>query len=348
MVQHAVFRGVMAAALALAGWPLGLWVGERVGDPGYVPWGLALTLFGLVLGTLVAPYLLVYPVRWALRKLKALPTSTLALGVAGLLVGLSAAALLSVSLGRVPGAAGWVVPIVVSLALGGLGTLLFIARGKTLAEQVPALRQSGVQSKASNGMILVDTSAIIDGRITDVVAAGFLQGTLGVPRFILDELRRIADSSDVLRRNRGRRGLEVLNQLRQDSKLPLQILDVDGRDRTEVDVRLVSLARDMGAAILTTDFNLNRVAELQGVRVLNLNALANAVKPLVLSGEEMSVRVIQEGREAGQGVGFLDDGTMVVVEGGKRHINTHLDVTVIRILPTTAGRIIFAQPKGVQ
>ena len=348
MVKQVAVRVVGAALLGLASWPVGMLVGGRAGDPGYLPWGLVFTLFGLVLGALLSPYLLLYPVAWTLRKIDRLPVSTLLLGVTGLLAGLVAAALLSVSLGRIPGTAGWIIPIIISVGLGGLGAGLFVARGQVLATQVPALRHANLVAQSPNGMILMDTSAIIDGRISDVAATGFVQGTFGVPRFILDELRHIADSSDTMRRNRGRRGLEILNQLQRDSRVPVQILDVDGRDGMEVDARLVHLARQMGAAILTTDFNLNRVAELQGVRVLNINELANAIKPAVLSGQEMSVRVIQEGKEANQGVAFLDDGTMVVVDGGKRYINSNLDVAVTRVLQTAAGRIIFAQPKGAQ
>jgi uncharacterized protein YacL len=189
----------------------------------------------------------------------------------------------------------------------------------------------------------MDTSAIIDGRIADISKTGFVHGTMIIPRFILDELRHVADSSDALRRNRGRRGLEILNKLRREAEVPIQILDVDAPEDPEVDAKLVTLAKNLKANILTTDFNLDRVAELQGVRVLNINELANALKPVVLPGEEMVVLIIQEGKEFGQGVGFLDDGTMVVVEGGKRHINSHLDVSVTRVLQTAAGRIIFAQ-----
>ena len=174
--------------------------------------------------------------------------------------------------------------------------------------------------------IIVDTSAIIDGRIAEIVESGFIYGTLVVPRFVLDELQHIADSSDTLRRNRGRRGLEILSRMQKDSR------DA-GRDRrgrrpevAEVDAKLVALARARSRAILTNDYNLNRVAELQGVRVMNINSLANAVKPAVLPGEELRVRVIQEGKEAGQGVGFLDDGTMIVVEGGARYIDHDVDV----------------------
>ena len=193
--------------------------------------------------------------------------------------------------------------------------------------------------------IVVDTSAIIYGRIAEIVESGFIYGTLVIPRFVLDELQHIADSSDALRRNRGRRGLEILNRMQKEPGTPVEIVEDAIPDVSEVDAKLVALALARSRVILTNDFNLNRVAELQGVRVMNINSLANAVKPAVLPGEELRVRVIQEGKEAGQGVGFLDDGTMIVVEGGARHIDKDLDVAVTRVLQTVAGRMIFAQPR---
>ena len=179
---------------------------------------------------------------------------------------------------------------------------------------------------AGDPRIVVDTSAIIDGRIAEIVESGFIYGTLVVPRFVLDELQHIADSSDTLRRNRGRRGLEILTRMQKEPATPVEIVEDDVPECAEVDAKLVALARARSRVILTNDFNLNRVAELQGVRVMNINSLANAVKPAVLPGEELRVRVIQEGKEAGQGVGFLDDGTMIVVEGGARHMDRELDV----------------------
>jgi len=199
--------------------------------------------------------------------------------------------------------------------------------------------------RAGDPRIVVDTSAIIDGRIAEIVESGFIYGTLVVPRFVLDELQHIADSSDTLRRNRGRRGLEILNRMQKEPGTPVEVVEDSVPSETEVDGKLVALARARSGVVLTNDFNLNRVAELQGVRVMNINSLANAVKPAVLPGEELRVRVIQEGKEAGQGVGFLDDGTMIVVEGGARHIDKDLDVAVTRVLQTVAGRMIFAQPR---
>ncbi len=263
--------------------------------------------------------------------------------VAGLVVGL----LLFPPLSRLPGGAGWVVPLAVSGSLGLLGALIGTWRHRQLSAVLPPIaRAEGGGGAPANSPILMDTSAIIDGRIADLAATGFLMGTLHVPNFVLDELRHIADSSEPLRRNRGRRGLEVLTRLNQDPRAAVNVLDVPYQNGADVDARLISLAKQMNARLLTTDFNLNRSAEVRGVKVLNINELANAIRQVVLPGEDMSLRVIQEGREAGQGIGFLDDGTMVVVEGGKRFLNSDLDVTVSRVLQTPTGRIIFAQPKA--
>ncbi len=194
--------------------------------------------------------------------------------------------------------------------------------------------------------VLLDTSVIIDGRIADIARTGFIAGPMLVPSFVLLELQHIADSSDGLRRQRGRRGLDILNRLQKDSAVPIRITDLDVEGVRDVDDKLVILAKQLRAPIVTNDFNLNRVAELQGVTVLNINELANAVKAVYLPGETFEVRVIQEGKEPGQGVGYLEDGTMVVVEGGKDLINDAVDVLVTKVLQTAAGRMIFARPNG--
>jgi uncharacterized protein YacL len=190
---------------------------------------------------------------------------------------------------------------------------------------------------------VVDTSAIIDGRIADIVDSGFLFHRLVIPHFVLDELQRIADSSDAQRRARGRRGLEILARLQKEGPTPVELVDDDPTEAADVDAKLVALARTRGAAILTNDFNLNRVADLQSIRVLNINSLANALKPALLPGDQMRIKLITEGREPGQGVGYLDDGTMVVVEGGSRLVGHELDVLVTRVLQTVMGRMVFAQ-----
>lgn len=190
----------------------------------------------------------------------------------------------------------------------------------------------------------MDTSAIIDGRIADIAKTGFLGGTLIVPRFVLNELQFVSDSADSLRRQRGRRGMDILQELQQIESLPVTISDMDVEGVREVDDRLVVLARQMDCFILTNDYNLNRVAELQGVNVLNVNDLANAVKVVLLPGESFNIEVIQEGKEFNQGVGYMDDGTMVVIENGQRYLGKEIPVTVTKILQTSAGRMIFAKP----
>jgi len=191
---------------------------------------------------------------------------------------------------------------------------------------------------------LLDTNVIIDGRIADVCRAGFLEGTIFVPKFILEELQQIADSSDSLKRARGRRGLEILNQMQKEMDLRVpEFAEADTNE--EVDARLVRLARQIDGAIITNDYNLNKVAGLQGVDVLNVNELANALKPVVLPGEEMRVTIIKEGKEKEQGIGYLDDGTMIVVEGGRRRLDETLPVNVTSVLQTVQGKMIFAKIK---
>jgi uncharacterized protein YacL len=194
---------------------------------------------------------------------------------------------------------------------------------------------------------ILDTSVIIDGRISDICKTGFIEGTLIIPEFVLKELRHIADSSDSLKRNRGRRGLDILNILQKDDTVNVLIESKDYGDNIEVDVKLLKLAKELGGKVLTNDFNLNKVAEFQGVEVLNINELANAVKPVVLPGEEMTVMVVKDGKESGQGLAYLDDGTMIVVEGGKKCIGDSVVVTVTSVLQTAAGRMIFAKLKNV-
>jgi len=281
---------------------------------------------------------------WAHRA----PTADLVAAIIGLLVGLVFAALLALPLSMMPWYLGGFLPIVMAVVLAYLGVTVVVARKhdllgifagrwNPLAKNPPA---------PPGDQILVDTSAIIDGRIADITQTGFISGTLVVPHFILKELQHIADSPDALRRNRGRRGLDILNRLKKDSVVSVKVLDADADGSLDVDGKLVQVARQLQCPIITNDFNLNRVAALQGIKVLNINELANAVKSVVLPGEEMTVRIIQEGKELGQGVGYLDDGTMVVVEGGRRYLNSEIAIVVSRVLQTAAGRMIFAHPRG--
>jgi uncharacterized protein YacL len=213
---------------------------------------------------------------------------------------------------------------------------------------LPFLRAGNLATaptKTSSGEILVDTSVIIDGRIADIAVAGFVPGRLLVPRFVLAELQNIADSDDAMRRGRGRRGLEVLNRLRETPGIEVEVIEQDAPEIKEVDAKLVALAQTRSCDVLTTDYNLNRVAQIQGVRVLNINELANAIRPVVLPGEELRVRVVQPGKEKSQGVGYLADGTMIVVENGDKLMNQEVTTEVTRVFQTVAGKMIFAAPK---
>jgi uncharacterized protein YacL len=303
-----------------------------------------------VLGFSVLPYLTVVPALRVVRGVQALSTAEFVTAVIGLLLGLLMGLLLGSPLSAFPAPLGTWMPIGVSLFLG-LGMVgLTVAKRQDLlvaAEAFGLVRRADPETAGRRGdpHIVVDSSAIIDGRIAEIVESGFLFGTLMVPRFVLDEIQHIADSPDALRRNRGRRGLEILARMQKDAPTPVIVIEDDAPEVTEVDAKLVAVAKRYSRAVLTNDFNLNRVAELQGVRVLNINSLANAVKPALLPGEELRVRVIQQGKESGQGVGFLDDGTMIVVEGGARFVDTEVDVAVTRVLQTVAGRMIFAQPR---
>lgn len=263
----------------------------------------------------------------------------------GAIAGLAAAALLGGALAQLP-EIGRMMPLVVSLVLGYAGML----GGLRLKDEFGSIEHF-VGRRGARGAVakVLDTSVIIDGRIADLCRTGFLEGPLVVPSFVLEELRHIADSSDALKRNRGRRGLDVLNQIQKELHVPVQVYEREVSDPLlEVDTKLLRLARYLGGKILTNDFNLNKVAELQGVDVLNINELANAVKPVVLPGEEMLVRVIKDGKESGQGVAYLDDGTMIVVDGGKKFIGDTVGVLVTSVLQTAAGRMIFAKPKPME
>jgi len=310
----------------------------------------AWTISWMIVGFAVLPYLTIVPAQWLITRVQEMSTAEFVAAVLGLFVGLLLGLLLSLPLAQIEGPLGTWLPLGISLFLG-LGMMgLTVAKRHdliTAAENAGLVRRPGAEDARKEGepRIVVDTSVLIDGRIADIVESGFIFGTLVVPRFVLEEMQHIADSSDTLRRNRGRRGLEMLQRIQRDTRTPVEVVDDEAPGATEVDAKLVELAKRRSRLILTNDFNLNRVAELQGVRVMNINSLANAVKPAVLPGEELRVRVIQEGKEAGQGVGFLDDGTMIVVEGGARLIDRDVDVSVTRVLQTVAGRMIFAQQR---
>jgi len=357
VVAKLLVRLIGLVICGYGGWRLGQAAAEAAGAPDPLVWTAAFVVAGAIFGFFIMPLLFILPAQWFTGSLKEVPTATLFASIVGLVLGLLVAALLALPLSVLPGLFGMVLPIVVAIIMGYLGVSVLLAREQDIlyilnipSEPAAAQAQGGARangaSRNGHNQVVLDTSAIIDGRVADITQTGFLYGTLIIPQFVLDELRHIADSNDPLRRNRGRRGLEMLNKLRKNAEIPVVVMDAPLPEVPEVDAKLVKLATKLHSPILTTDFNLNRVAEIQGVKVLNVNELANALKPVVLPGEEMPLRVVQEGKEAGQGIGFLDDGTMVVVESGRRFINADINVVVTRVLQTAAGRIIFALPRA--
>lgn len=306
--------------------------------------GFPLSLIGIVAGCLVA--LFVIQLEQAIRKLS---LRVIFGGVAGTVVGLLIAFLFAYGLRFIPAIERQeVIPFVyiyvlLTFILGYLGLVL----GSKKAEEFefPSTSSKAVAKTAADYKIM-DTSVIIDGRIADVCDTGFLEGALVVPRFVLDELQQIADSSDSLKRSRGRRGLDVLNRMQKSAGIRIDITDHDFPKLKGVDAKLIALAKKKNGRIITNDYNLNKVAEIQGIRILNVNELANALKPVVLPGESITVKIIKEGKEPGQGVAYLDDGTMVVVDGGNQYIGKTVQTIVTSVLQTTAGRMIFSGVKN--
>ncbi len=318
----------------------------------FTPVTIGYYAFGGILGGLI--FYLIIPlfisifnriVSWADSKLKSVPTQDIALVVFSLIITLLIGLLLSYPIYRIPVVGVFISPII-TLLLVFIGVRFVLNRKEEFTFLSTLFNRNARSGGGENEVFkILDTSAIIDGRIVDICKTGFLEGVLVVSGFVLEELRHIADSPDLLKRNRGRRGLDVLNKIQKEMDIPVQIYEGDFEDIPEVDSKLVKLAKTINGKIVTNDFNLNKVCELQGIAVLNINELANAVKPVVLPGEEMVAQIIKDGKEAGQGVAYLDDGTMVVVEGGRRYIGETIEVMVTSVLQTAAGRMIFAKPK---
>lgn len=281
-------------------------------------------------------------------ELTKMPVGQLLTASVGLIIGLVIAYLVSGLFSTLPIP---YVPTVLSIAtyvfLGYLGISLSMRNTNDLSRLPDILKRTTGDMKNDASMAkpkILDTSVIIDGRIADICKTGFIEGEIIIPEFVLEELRHIADSSDSLKRNRGRRGLDILKLIQKDMPIEVRIVDNDFEEVHEVDIKLLKLAQAINGTVVTNDYNLNKVAALQDVPILNINELANAVKPVVLPGEEMTVQIIKEGKENNQGIAYLDDGTMIVVEGGKKHINKTKDVVVTSVLQTAAGRMIFAKP----
>ncbi|MDA8233923.1 MAG: PIN/TRAM domain-containing protein [Clostridia bacterium] len=322
----------------------------------FIPYGLVAisTVAGGFIGIILAPSLTdktIKTITWFETRLQKTPIQDIVGGVIGLIVGLIIAILLGSAFSGVY-IVGSIIKMVGALVFGYLG----LSIGTKKKEELLGIfsfftrfnkdKPSKTEVKSAQHYKIMDTSVIIDGRIADICKSGFIEGVLVIPGFVLEELRHIADSSDLLKRNRGRRGLDILNKIRKELDVMVQINETDFEDLAEVDSKLVRLAQVLGGTVITNDYNLNKVAELQGVKVLNINELANAVKPMVLPGEEMVVQVIKDGKESGQGVAYLDDGTMIVVDNGKKYIGQTISVLVTSVLQTAAGRMIFAKPKS--
>lgn len=357
-------RAILSVILATFGGLLGWSAAQATSDfyggltpPARLLNSFALICLGILLGLAVAPVVS----RWLLRvigvvsiRLEQLSLQQIVLGAVGLVFGLVVAfftslLITSLSLQRIPYLGPLLAPLLVivfTVFWAGLGGFFGVRVGVTYAMSTLMPPRNSLISLAQPGLPkLLDTSVIIDGRIIDIARAGFLEGALLVPRFVLEELQQVADASDSRKRARGRRGLGLLETLQRDYNA--QILDKDVPDVSGVDSKLVRLAQEGGLTLVTTDFNLNRVAGLQGVKVLNINELANAVKPVALAGETMAVQLVKEGKESGQGVGYLDDGTMVVVEEGRRHLGSQVTVEVTSVLQTHAGKMVFARLRPV-
>ena len=309
---------------------------------------LLMMLAGGLFGYFGLPYVTTKPFFWLEHKLNVTPLPDLVAATVGLLIGLLIAALVGLFLQRLPWYLGFVISLIVAVVLAYWGVTLGLNRRTELMALILGSTRAVVPTggRRPPGGTLLDTSVIIDGRIADIAHTGFLEGRLLVPHFVLAELQYIADSSDTLRRNRGRRGLEILNLLQKEPLVDIEFIDEDIPDVAEVDAKLIRLARKRQASIMTNDYNLNRVAQLEGVKILNVNDLANSLKPAVIPGEQMEVSIIKEGKELNQGVGYLDDGTMIVVENGRRYLNQTVGVVVTSVLQTAAGRMIFAAPEG--
>lgn len=298
------------------------------------------SFIGCIIGLLIA--LIVIKIEKDIRKLS---LKVIVGGVAGMIVGLLIALIFGFGLNFVSKIREnqQVVPWIY-LLITGIFSYLGLALG---SKKIEEFNLAAIDSKTNRDYRILDTSVIIEGRIADICDSGFIEGELIVPRFVLNELQLVADSSDSMKRLRGRRGLDVLNTLQKNPNVSIEIVEQDFPKIKGVDGKLVALAKQLNAKLLTNDYNLNKVAELQGIRVLNINELANAMKPVVLPGEMMTVKIVREGKESGQGVAYLDDGTMIIVDNAQKMVNMNVKVVVTSVLQTTAGRMIFSELKEV-
>jgi len=347
MSAEFIVRIIGMVGMAVGGIYLGVYLGDLASGPPEL-WAAVFAMVGALMGLVITPFLTTRPVRAIRGMVAQVSAQTMVSGLIGLIVGLIVAALISFPLSLLPAPFGQLLPFIGALFFTYLSVTIFVLRQNDilglLRSRLATVIEEGGDGPSGGRSVLLDTSVIIDGRIADIAHTGFIFGPMVVPAFVLAELQHIADSPDGLKRQRGRRGLDILNRLQKEPGIPLRITDLDVEGVRGVDDKLVILAKQMRCPVLTNDYNLNRVAELQGVTVLNINELANAVKAVYLPGENLEMHVLQEGKEFGQGVGYLDDGTMVVVESGRELIGRTVVVTVTKVLQTAAGRMIFARP----
>ncbi len=350
MTFESILRLMGMIVLGVLGWRTGFSLaGDEIETRGNVV--VLLSLFGSVLGYLFTPYITTRPYNKAKAQLRQMPAQMLVSVVIGLTVGLIIAALMAFPLSFLPQPFSQVLPFTGVVLFSYLGIAVMVMRQRDIFNVLSSGRLAGrgtANVPGADSCILLDTSVIIDGRIADICLTGFIRSEMLVPRFVLNELQHVADSADRLRRSRGRRGLEILDALLKNSDTLARVTDMDIEDTYQVDDKLVLLAKQLRCPIMTNDYNLNRVAALQGVSVMNVNELANALKAVLLPGESLQVNIIQEGREYKQGLGYLDDGTMVVVEDGRQHIGETVTVNVTKVLQTAAGRMIFAKPEIIR
>lgn len=299
------------------------------------------TLFFIVLAVAIALLILT-------RRLLKISFPYFFMGLIGIIVGLLIGAQVATPLSKLPGPYGTWVPMIVDVFITVAALDLFIAQAKPAAEFFHKLmtRIFGGGEEVVENQIVVDTSSLIDGRLEHIAESGFILAKVLIPQFVLAELQNIADSSEPIRRAKGRRGMESLDRMQHNTKIPLEIIDDFEGGKEPVDTKLIKVAKKRKAKIITVDYNLNRIAKIQKVEVLNVNELAESLKPSLIPGEEIQVKIIQKGKEAGQGVGYLPDGTMIVVEGGENLVGQEINCEVVRIYHTVAGKMIFVQPRS--
>jgi uncharacterized protein YacL len=362
MLLDKMFRGLFTTL----GMVLGYLVGRTITETSYISglnyFGsntvknviiilLSVIIFGIII-FIISPFInraVKKSVNYIEKAIQNFSIIEIIFGSVGAIIGLGLAAVFVNIAGKIP-VIGSVLAFLIAIFMAVIGANIAIKRREEVMAIIVNIRrgEKGKEKKTKGSKgdpKVLDTSVIIDGRIFDICQTGFVEGSLIIPQFVLEELRHIADSSDSLKRNRGRRGLDVLNRIQKELNIDVVITDKDFPEIAEVDSKLLRLAQVMSGKVITNDYNLNKVAEFQGVPVLNINELANAVKPVVLPGEEMTVQIIKDGKETGQGVAYLDDGTMIVVEGGRKYMGETKDVLVTSVLQTAAGRMIFAKPK---